>query len=214
VSPAVTGRGARRSRAHATSHRPRTGSSPGGAIDDAGWHRHATRRRSPNCDDRPPGLPIDLLVIHGISLPPGRFGGDAVERLFTNRLDPAAHPYYAGLAGLRVSAHFLIRRDGTLLQFVPCGRRAWHAGASSWRGRERCNDFSIGVELEGTDTRPYTARQYERLARLVRALQRRYPIVDLAGHSDVAPGRKTDPGPAFDWQRLRAMLGAGPARPR
>jgi AmpD protein len=175
-------------------------------LDAAGWHRRAARRRSPNCDDRPPGTRVTLLVVHGISLPPGRFGGDAVERLFTNRLDPAAHPYFAGLAGLRVSAHFFIRRDGALLQFVPCERRAWHAGASSWRGRERCNDFSIGVELEGTDTRPYTARQYLRLARLVGALRSRYPIADLAGHSDIAPGRKSDPGPAFDWRRLRALL--------
>ena len=175
-------------------------------LDAAGWHRRATRRRSPNCDERPAGTAVTLLVVHGISLPPGKFGGDAVERLFTNRLDPTAHPYFAGLEGLRVSAHFFIRRDGALLQFVPCERRAWHAGASSWRGRERCNDFSIGVELEGTDTRPYTARQYRRLARLVRALRSRYPIADVAGHSDVAPGRKTDPGPAFDWRRLRALV--------
>ena len=117
-----------------------------------------------------------------------------------------ATPVFASLAGLRVSSHFLIRRDGSLLQFVSCERRAWHAGVSAWRGRTRCNDFSIGVELEGTDTRPYTARQYQRLARLVRALRSRYPIAELVGHSDIAPGRKTDPGPAFDWRRLRALL--------
>ncbi len=184
----------------------RAGAATGEVIDLAGWHRRATRRKSPNCDDRPPGTRISLLVVHGISLPPGHFGGDEVARLFTNRLDPGAHPYFAGLAGVRVSAHFLIRRDGALLQFVPCARRAWHAGVSAWRGRERCNDFSIGVELEGTDTRPYTARQYERLARLVRALRSRYPISDLAGHSDIAPGRKTDPGDAFDWPRLHALV--------
>ena len=150
--------------------------------------------------------------MHNISLPPGAFGGDAVERLFTNRLDPRAHPYYATIHDRKVSAHFFIRRDGSLVQFVPCGLRAWHAGVSSWKGRERCNDFSIGVELEGTDTRPYTARQYARLARLVTTLRSHYSIADLAGHSDIAPGRKSDPGPAFDWQRLRKLLG-DPARP-
>ena len=182
--------------------------SPAGGrlLDETGWYRRATRRHSPNCDDRPPGTRISLLVIHGISLPPGHFGSDAVERLFANRLDPGAHPYFANLVGVRVSAHFFIRRNGALLQFVPCARRAWHAGASAWQGRERCNDFSIGVELEGTDTRPYTARQYERLARLVRALRSRYPIADLAGHSDIAPGRKTDPGATFDWPRLHALV--------
>lgn len=127
-------------------------------------------------------------------------------QLFTNQLDPTAHPYFVGVAQLRVSAHFLIRRDGTLLQFVPCGRRAWHAGTSSWRGRERCNDFSIGIELEGTDERPYTARQYLRLSRLLNALKRGYPLTDIVGHSDIAPGRKTDPGPAFDWARLQQWV--------
>ncbi|HEX8964371.1 MAG TPA: 1,6-anhydro-N-acetylmuramyl-L-alanine amidase AmpD [Rhodocyclaceae bacterium] len=161
---------------------------------------------SPNCDDRPPGTEISLAVVHAISLPPNQFGGDGVERLFTNRLDPAAHPYYATLEGLRVSAHFLIRRDGALLQFVPCGKRAWHAGISSWRGRERCNDFSIGIELEGCDDLPFESPQYERLTQLVAALGRRYPLRDIAGHSDIAPGRKTDPGPCFEWPRLTAML--------
>jgi AmpD protein len=176
-------------------------------FDAAGWLRRARRVPSPNCDERPPGTPVDLLIVHGISLPPGVFHGDAVERLFTNRLDAADHPSFASIAGLRVSAHFLVRRDGRLVQFVPCERRAWHAGASSWRGRERCNDFSIGVELEGTDTRPYTARQYARLARLIRAVRGHYPIGDVVAHSDVAPGRKTDPGPAFDWGRLRSLAG-------
>ena len=182
----------------------------GRLLDEAGWYRRATRRKSPNCDDRPPGTCISLLVVHGISLPPGRFGGDEVERLFTNRLEPDAHPYFAGLAGMRVSAHFLIRRNGALLQFVPCARRAWHAGVSAWQGRERCNDFSIGVELEGTDDVPYAGAQYAMLARLAKALRRRYPIDDIVGHSDIAPGRKTDPGPAFDWARLRRLAGARP----
>ena len=144
--------------------------------------------------------------MHSISLPPGEFGGDAIERLFTNRLDPAAHPYFREIAGLKVSSHFLIRRDGELVQFVPVGRRAWHAGVSSWRGRERCNDFSIGVELEGTDDGPFTDRQYERLASLISALKAKHPLRDIAAHSDVAPGRKTDPGPQFDWPRVLAAL--------
>ncbi|MCL4799553.1 MAG: 1,6-anhydro-N-acetylmuramyl-L-alanine amidase AmpD [Burkholderiales bacterium] len=161
---------------------------------------------SPNFDRRPDGAEVSLLVVHGISLPPGSFGGDAVLALFANRLDPAAHPYYARLAGLRVSAHFLIRRDGELVQFVACARRAWHAGQSTWRGVARCNDFSIGVELEGTDDSAYMPAQYARLAALVRALRQRYPIRDIAGHADVAPGRKTDPGSAFDWSALEALL--------
>ncbi|HEX4885504.1 MAG TPA: 1,6-anhydro-N-acetylmuramyl-L-alanine amidase AmpD [Casimicrobiaceae bacterium] len=176
-------------------------------LDTAGWLAGARRRPSPNCDPRPDGAPITLIVVHGISLPPGEFGGDGVERLFTNRLDARAHPYYATIAHLRVSAHFFVDRAGSVVQFVPCALRAWHAGASSWRGRERCNDFSVGIELEGTDTRPYTARQYNRLARLVCTLRQRYPIAHVAGHSDVAPGRKTDPGPAFEWRRLGELLG-------
>jgi AmpD protein len=164
------------------------------------------RIASPNCDRRPPRTAIELLVIHGISLPPGAFGGPGIEQLFTNRLDPTAHPYYAALGGLRVSAHFVIRRDGGLVQFVPCGKRAWHAGVSAWRGRERCNDFSIGVELEGDDDSPYEDAQYHRLVELTRALTGRYPIADIVGHSDIAPGRKTDPGPYFDWPRFRASL--------
>lgn len=161
---------------------------------------------SPNCDARPAGCAVSLLVIHNISLPPGEFGGTGIAELFTNRLDAAAHPYYATVAGAKVSAHFLIRRDGELLQFVPCGSRAWHAGDSSWRGRARCNDFSIGVELEGTDDAPFTSAQYRRLAGLTRALKARYPIRDIVGHSDIAPGRKSDPGPHFDWSRYRTMV--------
>jgi AmpD protein len=175
-------------------------------IDAAGRASLARQVRSPNSDARPAGDAVTLIVVHGISLPPGVFGGDAIERLFTNRLDPAAHPYFASIAALRVSAHFLIRRDGRLVQFVPCVERAWHAGESAWKGRVRCNDFSVGVELEGTDDIPYAPAQYAMLARLVRALRRRYPSADVARHSDIAPGRKTDPGPAFDWARLERLL--------
>ena len=176
------------------------------AIDARGHATTARQVRSPNHDARPPGTDIELVVVHGISLPPGKFGGDGIVRLFTNRLDPRADPYYASIAAMRVSAHFLVRRDGELVQFVSCLDRAWHAGASSWKGRERCNDFSIGIELEGTDDLPYQAAQYTMLARLLRALRRTYPIIDEAGHSDIAPGRKSDPGPAFDWARLSRLL--------
>ena len=175
------------------------------AIDEHGYANLARRVSSPNCDARPPGTFVTLVVIHGISLPPGEFGGDAILRLFTNRLDPMAHPYYASIAHLHVSAHFVVRRDGRLLQFVSCNERAWHAGISRFRGRAHCNDFSIGVELEGTDDIPYETAQYAMLARLLKALAHRYPIRHVAGHSDVAPERKTDPGPAFDWARLRRL---------
>jgi AmpD protein len=163
---------------------------------------------SPNHDSRPPGCDATLLLLHSISLPPARYGGDAIERLFCNRLDPGEHPSFAELAGLRVSAHFLIRRDGELVQFVPLERRAWHAGASRWRGRERCNDISIGVELEGIDSDAFEPAQYVRLATLVRRLRTRarLPLRELAAHSDVAPGRKTDPGARFDWARLLSEL--------
>lgn len=161
---------------------------------------------SPNCDERPAGCAVDLLVIHHISVPPGEFGGPGIIDLFSNRLDPAAHPFYAAIAGMKVSAHFLVRRDGELIQFVPCARRAWHAGESRWGSRSRCNDFSIGIELEGTGEAPYTDAQYERLAALTRALKARYPIAHVVGHSDIAPGRKSDPGPSFDWVRYRRML--------
>ena len=175
-------------------------------VDAAGCVDAARFLASPNCDERPGGEAITLLVIHNISLPPGEFGGDGIERLFTNMLDPAVHPYYQTLAGLRVSAHFLIRRPGDLLQFVPCAKRAWHAGESAWCGRSHCNDFSIGVELEGTDEAPYTDSQYRVLAELARALRSAYPIAGLAGHSDIAPSRKTDPGPSFDWSRFRDSI--------
>ena len=171
-----------------------------------GWLTPCRRVESPNQDERPAGEAVTLLVVHSISLPPGEYGGDAIERLFTKRLDPAAHPYFREVADLEVSAHFLIRRDGELVQFVPTTRRAWHAGVSSWRGRERCNDFSIGVELEGTDSGPFEAAQYERLAVLIAALRAAHPLQSLAAHSDIAPGRKTDPGPGFDWPRLFGAL--------
>jgi AmpD protein len=177
------------------------------ALDGQGMCAGAQWRASPHFDERPPGEPITLAVIHGISLPPGDFGGPYIDDLFLGKLDPAAHPYFREIEGARVSSHFLIRRNGALLQYVPCAMRAWHAGASSWRGRERCNDFSIGIELEGADDVPYAEPQYETLARLLRALFERYGALDVAGHSDVAPGRKTDPGPYFDWARLHASLG-------
>jgi AmpD protein len=175
-------------------------------ISAAGLAGNARFIASPNCDERPAGCAIELLVVHHISLPPGEFGGPGIIELFTNRLDVQAHPYYAAVAGARVSAHFLIRRDGELIQFVPGGKRAWHAGESSWKGRARCNDFSIGIELEGTGATPFTQAQYGRLAEVTRALTARYPIADIAGHSDIAPGRKSDPGPSFDWIRYRALL--------
>jgi AmpD protein len=184
-------------------------------FDADGWLAGVRRIPSPNCDRRPEGASITLAVVHGISLPPGEFGGDGITRLFTNALDPAEHPYFATIAHFRVSAHFLLRRDAELVQYVPCSLRAWHAGLSSWRGREHCNDFSVGIELEGTDERPYTSRQYARLARLLTWLAARYGIAEAVGHRDVAPGRKTDPGPSFDWKRLQTMtprLRCGPRR--
>ena len=174
------------------------------AVDEDGWTRDARVLPSPNFEGRPAGAVPTLIVIHNISLPPGEFGGSAIADLFLDRLDCDAHPYYdAHLRGLRVSSHFVIRRDGALEQFVSCEKRAWHAGVSNFFGRERCNDFSIGIELEGADAIPFEAGQYATLAALVRALVARYPIEALAGHSDIAPGRKTDPGPHFDWARLQ-----------
>jgi AmpD protein len=176
----------------------------------ADWIAGARRILSPNSDSRPSGSVIDLVVLHSISLPRGRYGkvngGSAIERLFTNRLDPAEDPSFADLAGLRVSAHFLIYRDGELVQFVPLARRAWHAGVSRWRGRERCNDFSVGIELEGVDDGEFEARQYEVLSSLLKQLQQRLPLRGLAAHSDIAPGRKTDPGEGFDWPHLLGAL--------
>ena len=170
------------------------------------WIVEARHCPSPNQNERPVADDISLIVIHGISLPPGQFGGPYIDALFCNRLDPAAHPYFAEVAGLEVSSHFLIRRDGELVQYVPCDRRAWHAGRSHWQGRDNCNDFSLGIELEGTDHDPYTSAQYARLNELLAVLRQHYgiPPQALAGHDQIAPGRKTDPGPAFDWQRLRS----------
>lgn len=172
----------------------------------------AEHRPSPYCDDRPEGAPIDLLVIHNISLPPGEFGGDWIHNLFLGRLDPEAHPYFAiACAAGPVSTHLLIRRDGGLIQYVPFGRRAWHAGRSVFAGRERCNDFSIGIELEGTDDLPFALVQYETLARCTQAILARYRAITperIAGHADIAPDRKTDPGPCFDWGRYREMIAA------
>jgi AmpD protein len=161
---------------------------------------------SPNCDERPSGIAVRLIVVHAISLPPGIFGGDGIERLFTNRLDPADHPYYRTIHGLRVAAHFLIRRDGETIQFVPCHLRAWHAGKSTWRGIERCNDFSIGIELEGCDETPFEPAQYQALASLAAVIERHHPIDEIVGHDDIAAERKTDPGPFFDWPLLRRLL--------
>ena len=174
-------------------------------LDDDGWMAGVRRVESPNFDGRPAGELPGLAVIHAISLPPDEFGGDGIERLFTNTLDPAAHPYYREIQALRVSAHFLVRRDGELLQFVSCRQRAWHAGVSSWGGRERCNDFSIGIELEGCDSLPFEPPQYRVLAELLGALRHAYPVTDIVGHSDIAPGRKTDPGPFFDWTLCRRL---------
>jgi AmpD protein len=179
---------------------------------DSGLLVGARQVPSPNCDERPPGEEIDLIVIHGISLPPGEYGGPWIDALFSNTLDPGAHPYFAGIHQLRVSSHLLIRRDGELVQYVPFHRRAWHAGVSRYEGRERCNDFSIGIELEGTDESPYEERQYQRLAEVIAALEQAYPGISrrrLAGHSDIAPGRKSDPGPAFRWPLLLALLDEG-----
>jgi N-acetyl-anhydromuramoyl-L-alanine amidase len=161
---------------------------------------------SPNCDDRPPGVEVSLVVIHSISLPPGEYGGDAIQRFFTNCLDPKAHKYFESIHSLRVSSHYLIRRDGEVVQFVLPEKRAWHAGVSSWRGRERCNDFSIGIELEGSDDSPFDDAQYQALEELLQVLKTRFPLRDIAAHSDIAPGRKTDPGARFDWARLLRAL--------
>ncbi|SDQ59007.1 1,6-anhydro-N-acetylmuramyl-L-alanine amidase AmpD [Paraburkholderia tuberum] len=173
-------------------------------VDADGWVPAARKLASPNFEARPQGALPTLIVVHNISLPPNQFGGTAIAELFQNALDCDTHPYYdTHLRGVRVSAHFVIHRDGALEQFVSCNERAWHAGPSNFFGRERCNDFSIGIELEGSDTTAFEAAQYRTLAALVRALKARYPIDALAGHSDIAPGRKTDPGPYFEWPRLQ-----------
>jgi AmpD protein len=174
-----------------------------------GWLEGVRQLHSPNCGERPGSCDPDLLVIHNISLPPGCYGGDAIERFFTNCLDWEEHPYYREIRGMEVSSHLLLRRDGDLVQFVSFNDRAWHAGASCFDGRENCNDFSIGIELEGTDDEPYTDVQYAVLADVSAALLKAFPGLEesrITGHSDIAPGRKTDPGPAFDWRRYRDEL--------
>ncbi len=174
-----------------------------------GWLESARRLPSPNHNERPAGEPVSLLVVHSISLPPGIYGGDAIDRLFTNTLEPSAHPYFETIASLRVSAHVLVRRDGELVQYVDFRQRAWHAGVSSFGGRPGCNDFSIGIELEGTDEQPFTDAQYVALVALTRQLQSAFPAITagrICGHSDIAPGRKTDPGPYFEWPRYTAAL--------
>ncbi len=184
---------------------------PGLQIDqDAEWLLPVMRISSPNADDRPPGCDIELIVIHGISLPPGRYGGGQIQALFCNHLDPLAHDYFKDLQQLRVSAHLLIDRKGAVTQFVSFKHRAWHAGVSSFKGREHCNDFSIGIELEGMDTMPYTQIQYQTLARVLKLLMKSYPGItreNIVGHCHIAPGRKSDPGDAFDWQYLENLLG-------
>ena len=177
---------------------------PAAWLDD--WWRGARHVASPNFGPRPDGTAVDLIVVHSISLPPGIYGGDEVERLFTNRLDCDAHPYFDRLRGLEVSAHFFVRRDGEVVQFVGTNARAWHAGASCWRGRDNCNDFSIGIELEGLEGDGFEAAQYASLAQLCEAIAQRHPIDQVAGHEHVAPGRKLDPGPGFDWTDLQHRL--------
>lgn len=177
-----------------------------GACWQDGWWQAALWRPSPNFGPRPPQAAISLVLLHSISLPPGEFGGDAIEQLFTNRLDWDAHPYYQQIRGLEVSSHFLIRRDGQVLQFVSCDDRAWHAGRSSWRGQDNCNDYAIGIELEGLEGGCFEAAQYAALPPLCAALAGRYPVRELVGHEHVAPGRKQDPGAGFDWARLQAGL--------
>jgi N-acetyl-anhydromuramoyl-L-alanine amidase len=185
-------------------------STPSWHVDASSGLLAAARQvPSPNFDERPAGTPPELIVVHGISLPPGEYGGPWIDQLFTNSLPAGAHPYFAEIATLKVSSHLLIRRDGGIVQYVPFHHRAWHAGASNYCGRERCNDFSIGIELEGTDESAYEPAQYRSLRNAILALCAAYPSLSteqITGHSEIAPGRKTDPGPAFDWPRLRALL--------
>jgi AmpD protein len=184
---------------------------------ETGLLQGARHIASPNCDARPEGVEADLIVVHGISLPPGEFGGPWIERLFTNSLPADVHPYFAEMGARRVSAHLVIMRDGTVTQYVKFSERAWHAGVSLYQGREACNDFSVGIELEGTDTLPYEAAQYDALARVVGALCAAYPRLSadrIVGHSDIAPGRKTDPGQAFDWPRAHRLIAAASVPPR
>lgn len=178
------------------------------SIDtESGLFREARQVPSPNCDERPDDCAPELIIIHGISLPPGEFGGGSIDAFFTNCLDPAEHPYFCEIADQRVSSHLLIQRMGELVQYVPITMRAWHAGESCYDGRDRCNDFSIGIELEGLDELEYTTSQYDTLNETIAVLRRAYPSLrkaSVVGHSDVSPGRKTDPGPAFDWTRVVA----------
>ena len=176
------------------------------ALWDRGWYRYARHLPSPNCGARPVGSVVDLVVLHSISLPPGQYGGEAVRQLFTNTLDWDAHPYYQGIRGLKVSAHFFVERCGALWQFVSCDARAWHAGVSCYRGRDNCNDDSVGIELEGLEGRAFAPPQYTALLELLPALARRYPVRGIAGHEHVAPMRKADPGAGFEWRRLAEML--------
>jgi AmpD protein len=184
---------------------------PDAALWDGGWYRFARRCDSPNFGQRPAGAAIDLVVVHSISLPPGEYGGDAVQRLFTNTLDWDAHPYFQAIRGIQVSAHFFVRRGGELWQFVSCDERAWHAGPSEWRGRSNCNDDSIGIELEGLEGLTFEPEQYDTLLSLVASLGQHYPIRHVAGHEHIAPGRKLDPGPGFEWRTLKDGLGWGEA---
>ena len=172
-----------------------------------GWYRFARRLESPNFGARPDGTQIDLIVLHSISLPPGQYGGDEVQRLFTNHLDWGAHPYFEAIKDMQVSAHFYIRRNGELWQFVATHQRAWHAGTSNYRGRDNCNDYSIGIELEGVEGDVFDDLQYESLAALCAVIRQQHPTVHVAGHEHVAPGRKSDPGTGFDWPRLIKTLG-------
>lgn len=180
-------------------------------IDDAGWLQSVEVVRSPNFDSRPENTHVKLVVVHGISLPPGEFGGGHIQQFFCNNLDAGQHPYFEGICSMTVSAHCLVERDGNIVQFVSFRDRAWHAGESQWRGEAACNNFSVGIELEGCDDLAYTEEQYASLARLVRALRLAFPQIEadaITGHSDIAPKRKTDPGPAFDWARLESYLDA------
>jgi AmpD protein len=183
---------------------------PRDSLWDSGWYRYARRLASPNFGPRPEGAVVDLVIVHSISLPPGQYGGDEVQRLFTNTLDWNTHPYFKSIEGMQVSSHFYIRRQGELWQFVSCEDRAWHAGVSSYRGRENCNDDSIGIELEGLEGGEFEAAQYETLSSLCAALGQRYPVQHIAGHEHVAPGRKADPGPGFHWPQLQQALGWPP----
>jgi AmpD protein len=183
-----------------------TTADPASSLWDSGWYRFARREPSPNFGPRPAGAAIDLVVVHSISLPPGQYGGDEVRQLFTNTLDWDAHPYFQQIRGAQVSAHFFIRRGGELWQFVSCDERAWHAGKSSWQGRDNCNDHSIGIELEGLEGETFEPEQYEALATVCSGIAQRYPIRHVAGHEHIAPGRKQDPGPGFDWALLQREL--------